>query len=176
MAEHNGNSPNGANSKSWMEQLGCDISAWVADIAGHPFAQVGFVVLCLVWFVAGWNVSILTAGLSILAITLTQMVLNSQKEREIDAHRRDVGMHAKLDELIAATRMARNDFVAVEEREEDEIVQLKDEVKEQIEEEPGAADPAVRETAKRAVETATDDLKKRSRNKQRGASAAKKKR
>jgi low affinity Fe/Cu permease len=85
-----------------------------------------------------------------MAITLTQMVLNNQNEREADAHRRDVAMHAKLDELIAASRKARNDLVGLEERDEEEIVQLKDEVKEAIEEAP--EDPEIKETIKEAVE------------------------
>lgn len=127
---------NEQNGKSWLETLGCHVSEWVADVAAHPFAQIGFIALCLAWFLVGWNVNILTAGLSILAITLTQMVLNSQKEREIDAHRRDVAMHAKLDELIAASIKARNDFVGVEERDEEEIVELKEGVKEAIADTP----------------------------------------
>jgi low affinity Fe/Cu permease len=122
------------NEKSWFEKLGCKLSEWVAGIAAHPYAQIAFILVCLGWFVIGWNVNILTAALSILAITLTQMVLNNQNEREVEAHRRDVAMHAKLDELISATRRARNDLVAAEELDEDEIVQLKDEVKEAIEE------------------------------------------
>jgi low affinity Fe/Cu permease len=118
--------------KNWLESVGCGISEWVSDVAGHPFAQLGFVILCVVWLLIGWNVNILTAALSILAITLTQMVLNSQKEREFDAHRRDVAMHAKLDELIAASRRARNDLVGVEDRDEVEIAQLKEDVKDVI--------------------------------------------
>ena len=124
------------NGKSWLETLGCRVSEWVADVAAHPFAQIGFVVLCLAWFFVGWNINILTAGLSILAITLTQMVLNSQKERDIDAHRRDVAMHAKLDELVAVSIKARNDLVGVEERDEEEIVELKEGVKEAITDTP----------------------------------------
>src|SRR5213082_3336449 len=103
--------------KSWLEAAGCRVSEWVAKVTGHPYAQVGFILICVAWFVVGWNVAMLTAALSILAITLTQMVLNNQNEREIEAHRRDIAMHAKLDELISATRQARNDFVGVEERE-----------------------------------------------------------
>jgi low affinity Fe/Cu permease len=122
------------NGKSRLEQLGCDVSSWVSDIAANPFAQIGFLVFCVGWFVSGWDVNVLTAGLSILAITLTQMVLNRQNEREIEDRRRDVAMHAKLDELIAASKLARNEFVDLEEREEEEIVQLKEEVKETIEE------------------------------------------
>ena len=49
---------------------------------------------------------------SILAITLAQMVLNGQYDREAEAHRRDVAMHAKLDELIKATKRARNETSA----------------------------------------------------------------
>jgi low affinity Fe/Cu permease len=120
--------------KSWLEELGCHVSEWVADVTGHPYAQVGFIAVCVAWFLIGWNVNLLTAALSILAITLTQMVLNRQNERELDDHRRDVAMHAKLDELIAVSRQARNEFVAAEELEEEEIEQLKEEVKEQIEE------------------------------------------
>jgi low affinity Fe/Cu permease len=122
------------NGKSMLEQLGCDVSSWVSDIAANPFAQIGFLLFCAAWFFTGWDVNVLTAGLSILAITLTQMVLNRQNEREIEDRRRDVAMHAKLDELIAASKLARNEFVDLEEREEEEIVQLKEEVKETIEE------------------------------------------
>jgi low affinity Fe/Cu permease len=145
--------------KSWLERAGCAVSEWVADIAGHPFAQIGFVILCAAWFVGGWNINLLTAALSILAITLTQMVLNRQNEREIDDHRRDVAMHAKLDELIAVSRRASNEFVAVEERGEEEIEHLKEEVKEAIEETPLEA-PGSRERARRAVDAAAAHVRK----------------
>jgi low affinity Fe/Cu permease len=161
------------NQKSWLEWLGCRVSEWVADVAGHPFAQTGFLLFCGLWFVAGWRVDILTAGLSILAITLTQMVLNRQNEREIDDHRRDVGMHAKLDELIAVTKPARNDFVAVEEKEEDEIVELKDGVKDAIEGSPDV-DSTESETAELAVDAAADKLTRDARKRSNGRKAPKK--
>ena len=122
--------------KSWLEWLGCEISERVSDIAAHPFAQLGFLFVCIAWFVVGWNVNILTAALSIMAITLTQMVLNRQNEREVIDHRRDIAMHAKLDELIAVSKQARNEFVGVEDREEEEIVELKEGVKEAVEDSP----------------------------------------
>lgn len=65
-----------------LEAVGCWLSEKVADIAAHPFAQVGLVLVCAAWFAFAWRVDWLTAGLSILAITLTQMVLNRQRERE----------------------------------------------------------------------------------------------
>jgi low affinity Fe/Cu permease len=108
-----------------IQQIGCRISGAVADLAADPFAQIGFVLLCLAWFWLDLNVNILTAALSILAITLTQMVLNSQQERERDAHRRDVALHAKLDELLLASRRARNELAGIEDLEEEEIERLK---------------------------------------------------
>jgi low affinity Fe/Cu permease len=75
----------------------------------------------------------LTAALSILAITLTQMVLNGQYDREVEAHRRDVAMHAKLDELIKATRRARDEMVGIEEElDEEEIRELREEAKQLV--------------------------------------------
>jgi len=106
--------------------LGCRISAVASDISAHPFAQIGIILFCALWWLFGLPTDILTAALSILAITLTQMVLNRQNERELDAHRRDVAMHAKLDELVVAMKGARNEVAGIEEElDEDEIEELK---------------------------------------------------
>jgi low affinity Fe/Cu permease len=109
-----------------FEALGCWLSEKAADLSAHPFAQLGLVLLCAVWFAFAWRVDWLTAGLSILAITLTQMVLNRQHEREKDAHRRDVALHAKLDELLIASRRARDELAGIEELEEEEIEALRE--------------------------------------------------
>jgi low affinity Fe/Cu permease len=111
--------------QSRLEALGCWLSEKVADVSAHPFAQLGLVLLCAAWFVFAWRVDWLTAGLSILAITLTQMVLNRQHEREKEAHRRDVALHAKLDELLIASKRARDELAGIEELEEEEIEELK---------------------------------------------------
>ena len=109
-----------------LEAAGCWLSEKAADSSAHPFAQIGLVLLCALWFAFAWRVDWLTAGLSILAITLTQMVLNRQKEREKDAHRRDVALHAKLDELLIASRRARDEIAGIEELEEEEIAELRE--------------------------------------------------
>jgi low affinity Fe/Cu permease len=108
-----------------LESFGCWLSEKGADISAHPFAQLGLVLLCVLWFALAWRVDMLTAALSILAITLTQMVLNRQNKREKDAHRRDVALHAKLDELLIASRRARDELAGIEELEEEEIEALK---------------------------------------------------
>ena len=126
--------PNGKE-KNWLERIGCEISAWTSDVSAHPFAQIAVVIICGLWFALGLATEVLTAILSILAITLTQMVLNRQNERELDAHRRDVAMHAKLDELVIASRRARNEVAGIEEElDEEEIEELKHHAIEAIEE------------------------------------------
>ena len=84
------------------------------------------ILFCILWFAIGWGENALTAALSILAITLTQMVLNSQYAREAEASRRDIALHAKLDELIIASKEARNEIAGVEELEIEEIEALKE--------------------------------------------------
>ena len=109
-----------------VAKLGCWVSGKVAEIAAHPYAQIGVVLFCIAWFGVGWGENALTAALSILAITLTQMVLNTQYAREAEASRRDIALHAKLDELIIATKEARNEIAGVEELEVEEIEALKE--------------------------------------------------
>ena len=120
--------------RSALYKLGCNVSAWVSDVFAHPVVQLGFILLCIVWFVSGWPTDLLTAALSIMAITLTQMVLNRQNEREAEAHRRDIAMHAKLDELIIAVTHAHNDLAGIEDLPEDVIVELKEETLLKLEE------------------------------------------
>jgi low affinity Fe/Cu permease len=113
------------NKRSRVVEIGCRLSELIAEIAANPFAQLGFILVCVAWFALGLRVDILTAGLSILAITLTQMVLNRQEAREREAHRRDIALHAKLDELVHASRRARDELAGIEELEEEEIERLK---------------------------------------------------
>lgn len=117
-----------AREQGRVAKLGCWVSGKVAEIAAHPYAQIGVVLFCIAWFVIGWGENALTAALSILAITLTQMVLNTQYAREAEASRRDIALHAKLDELIIASKEARNEIAGVEELEVEEIEALKEAV------------------------------------------------
>ena len=108
-----------------LNQLGSRISESASDVAAQPLAQVGLLVFCVAWFALKLPTDLLTAALSIIAITLTQMVLNRQIERERDAHQRDVAMHAKLDELVLATKRARDEMAGIEDLSEEEIAELK---------------------------------------------------
>jgi low affinity Fe/Cu permease len=141
--------------QSAFDRIGCLVSSFVADIAATPIAQILVILVCAAWFLGGFATDLLTAILSIMAITLTQMVLNQQKERETDAHRRDVAMHAKLDELLVAVRGARNEMAGIEELDEEDIENLKVDAKQVIDEAGQAAgDAKDRAVAKRAVDEA----------------------
>ena len=123
-----------SSQKNILVQLGDRVSARMSDLFAHPYMQVGVILFCVAWFVLGLKADLLTAALSILAITLTQMVLNRQNDREAEDHRRDVAMHAKLDELLLAMKGARDEMAGIEELDEEEIVELKEAVQEKVEE------------------------------------------
>lgn len=110
---------------STIASAGHKVSSLVADTAAQPLCQAAVIAFCFVWWLSGLPTDVLTATLSILAITLTQMVLNRQKLREEDDRRRDVAMHAKLDELLRAEKFARKELAGIEELETEEIAALK---------------------------------------------------
>ena len=110
---------------STIPNVGHAVSGWVADAAASPLCQAALLIGCALWWFSGLPVDILTATLSILSITLTQMVLNRQKMREEEDRGRDVAMHAKLDELLRAEQFARKELAGIEELEAEEIEALK---------------------------------------------------
>jgi low affinity Fe/Cu permease len=147
-----------AQDKNRLVQFGDRVSDAFSRLFAHASMQVGVIVFCLAWFWLGFHADGLTAALSILAITLTQMVLNGQYDREAEARRRDVAMHAKLDELIHATRRARDEMVGIEEDlDEEQIRELREEAKELIDVAARSTnDIADGEKAKRAIEQVGD--------------------
>ena len=116
----------GKTERLTLNQIGCRISELASNLAAQPLAQVGLLIFCISWFALKLPTDLLTAALSIMAITLTQMVLNRQNERERDAHQRDVAMHAKLDELVLANKRARDEMAGIEDLPEHKITKLKE--------------------------------------------------
>lgn len=144
--------------RNWLVQAGDRLSEATARLFAHPTMHILVIIFCCLWFLVGLPTDLLTAALSILAITLAQMVLNGQYDREAEAHRRDVAMHAKLDELIHATKRARDEMAGIEEDlDECEIRQLREEAKELVEQAAlRTNDIADGERAKRAIEMVGD--------------------
>ena len=103
-----------------LYDAGGRLSELGANIAGHPAAILGMALFCLVWFVAAGpsGENTLTLILSVLAITLTQMVLNQQRKSER-------ALHLKIDELLYAQRDARDEIAEIEGLTEVEIEKLR---------------------------------------------------
>jgi len=101
----------------------------IANVSSHwlgkPISFIVSTLLVIIWAVAGpffhysdtWQLVVNTATtvLTFLAVFLIQ---NSQ-------NRDGMAIQAKLDELIHATRQARNDLVRAEDKTEDEIERLR---------------------------------------------------
>jgi len=158
--------------KSRLVVIGDHVSEWTSNLFAHPYVQVGVIIFCVAWFALGLHAELLTAALSILAITLTQMVLNRQNDREAEDRKRDVAMHAKLDELVHAMKGARDEMAGIEDLDEEEIEELKEQAQQEIDAQGDrAGDPKTRATAKAAVEQATAKVKAKTRGRGRKASA-----
>jgi len=100
--------------------FGCKLSAWGSNLAGHPASILAVAVGCAAWFIIGGPAAenTLTLALSVLAITLTQMVLNQQRLSER-------ALHLKIDELVFAVKGARDEIAGIETKSEDELEALR---------------------------------------------------
>lgn len=94
---------------------------------GHPLAFALAVLVIVVWVVTGplfgwsdtWQL-IINTGTTIVTFLMVFLIQNTQN-RDSEA------VHLKLDELIRATRRARNTLLDLEECSEEEIEKLKKE-------------------------------------------------
>ncbi|MEP7350280.1 MAG: low affinity iron permease family protein [Sphingorhabdus sp.] len=89
-----------------------------ANLAGNPFVIVILLLLCIGWIAAGYGIDTLTLALSVLAITLTQMVLNQQRRHE-------AALHLKIDELVHGLDGARDEIMGIETKSEAELEELR---------------------------------------------------
>ena len=103
-----------------LYNFGCKLSAWGSNLAGHPMAILTVAVACAAWFIIGGPAAenTLTLILSVLAITLTQMVLNQQRLSER-------ALHMKIDELVYAVKGARDEIAGIEGKTEAELDALR---------------------------------------------------
>jgi len=167
-----------------MRRFFSSLASRSAYLMGHPAAFIISVLACLLWAVSGpffdysdtWQLVINTATtvLTFLAVFLIQ---NSQ-------NRDGAAIQAKLDEILIAAGKARNELVGIENLTDAEVNQLKVAIEREALE-PALADPdqdaptvdeilKSRDTAKRAVDAAAQELKKTARKKN-GRRTAKKK-
>ncbi len=103
-----------------LYEFGCRMSDLGSTLAGHPAPILCVALFCAGWFLIGGSASenALTLVLSVVAITLTQMVLNQQRRSEI-------ALHIKIDELVLAMKGARDEVAGIEGKSEEELEALR---------------------------------------------------
>jgi low affinity Fe/Cu permease len=101
---------------------------WVARVTGKPATFLFCCLIIIVWGVSGpiyhysdtWQL-VINTGTTIITFLMVFLIQNTQ-------NREGAALQAKLDELIRATKDARNDLVDAEELPEETLVKIKREV------------------------------------------------
>ena|SRR5579872_2527300 len=115
-------------------------AAWM----GAPLAFIGSVLIIVIWASMGpsyhysdtWQL-VINTGTSVVTFLMV-FVLQYTQTRDTQA------MHLKLDELLRAVKHARNEIIAIEDQSDEELRNLKDELR--------AVNPALAEVVKAAEE------------------------
>ena len=113
-----------------IRRLGETVSDHGARLAGHPSSQMILIAAVIGWEALGGSANAAMLTLAVLAITLTQMVLNQQR-------RRDTALHIKIDELIVAMGGARDELAGIETKSEQELDELRRKGGDPIEQDDG---------------------------------------
>ena len=124
-----------------MDHLFTVMANRIAGWAGQPFAFIVAAFSVILWALSGpvfgysdtWQLVINTST-TIVTFLMVFLIQNAQ-------NRDAVALQAKLDELIRATRAARNQFIGIEHLTEKEVDMLRVELEEQYGEEEGEMPP-----------------------------------
>lgn len=99
--------------------------SWSAKMAGNPLTFVIALCVLVVWFIVGlifgfdntWMLLLNTIA-TVNAALMVFIIQNSQ-------NRESKALHLKIDELIRVTKEATNELIAIEEKEEEEIEEIR---------------------------------------------------
>lgn len=98
---------------------------WSAKMAGNPITFVVALLIVVVWSIIGLVVGFSNTWLLVLNTIATinaalmVFIIQNTQTRESKA------LHLKIDELIRTTKEAETELIAIEEKEEEEIEQIK---------------------------------------------------
>lgn len=100
---------------------------WSSRMAGKPFAFVFALSAVILWLILGMFLGFNTEWLLIIntiatlnAALMVFIILNTQ-------NRESMALHLKIDELLLSIKEARNELMAIEEIEEEELEELRKE-------------------------------------------------
>ena len=108
-----------------MNKLFTRIAHWVAEQAGRAYAFIAAALIVVLWAASGpvfhfsdtWQL-VINTGTTIVTFLMVFLIQNSQ-------NRDTRALHLKLDELIRVTTSAKNSFINLEDRTEQELERLK---------------------------------------------------
>ncbi|HEY4253959.1 MAG TPA: low affinity iron permease family protein [Roseomonas sp.] len=108
-----------------MNRVFTRIAHWVAEQAGRPYSFIAAALIVIGWGVSGpvfgfsdtWQL-VINTGTTIITFLMVFLIQNSQ-------NRDTRALHLKLDELIRVTSSAKNSFINLEDRTEQELELLK---------------------------------------------------
>lgn len=98
---------------------------WSSKMAGNPITFVVALTTVIIWLVIGliWGAGntwlLIINTIATVNATLMVFIIQNTQNRESKA------LHLKIDELIRVTTEAENELIAIEEREEEELEQIK---------------------------------------------------
>lgn len=102
--------------------------AWSAKLAGKPISFIVAGTVVLIWTLTGiiWGFTdswlLLINTIATINASLMVFIIQNTQYRESKA------LHLKIDELLHATQEAENELIAIEEKTEEEIEELKKKV------------------------------------------------
>lgn len=99
--------------------------AWSAKKAGNPITFVVALLIVIIWLILGMYFGFTTKWIltldtiATLNAALMVFIIQNTQNRESKA------LHLKIDELLRVTKEATNELIAIEEKEEEEIEQIR---------------------------------------------------
>ncbi len=108
-----------------MDRIFTAVASRIASFAGQPVTFIAALVLILIWGVTGpifqysdtWQL-VVNTGTTIITFLMVFLIQNSQ-------NRDSAAMQAKLDEMIRALDQARDQFIGIEHRTDEEIEKIR---------------------------------------------------
>lgn len=116
-----------------MDKIFTNIATRVSSAAGRPVTFIVAVSIIIIWGITGpifgysdtWQL-IINTGTTIVTFLMVFLIQNSQ-------NRDAAAMQAKLDELLRAVEKAREGFVGIEHRTDEEIEELRAALEHEVE-------------------------------------------
>ena len=108
-----------------MRKACSNLASYISSAAGSPYATVFAFGLLLVWLLSGPMLGFSETWQLLINTTTTIITFLMVFSIQHSENKNSLALQAKLDELISATDSARDQMIDVEDRDEEEIQELR---------------------------------------------------